>query len=340
MARRIARLLLFFLILPSSGAWALDDNVLSAAKKEGVVVWYTTQIPNPLVVSVKAAFEKKFGIKLQFVRSNSTEIALRVLNEARAGSPQADVYDGTTTAEALKQEGLALKWLPDEAKLFPADYVDPQGYWVATNFYLITAAYNTKLVPADKAPRSWDDLLQPQWRGQMVWGGTPSVSGGAGFVGVALKELGQQRAQAYLQKLAQQKIASIGAAARVVIDQAISGEYPIALQIFPEHAIESAAQGAPIKWIPMKPAMTAIVSTTGIVAGAPHPNAAKTLLDFLISEDGQRLYREAFYIPANPKVAPKDPDFQPGKNPAVFLTPAEAAFQMPKWMDLYNRYFR
>ena len=327
-------------LLSATSAWAIDAQTIAAAKKEGTVVWYTTQIPDPLVLSVKAGFEQKYGIKLQFVRSNSTEIALRVLNEARAGRPQADVYDGTTTAEALKKEGLAMKWLPDEAKSFAADYVDPQGYWIATNVYLITAAYNTKMVPAAQAPRNWDDLLDPRWRGQMVWGATPSLSGGPGFVAVVLKELGPRRGEDYLQKLAKQAIAGIGAAARVVIDQAISGEYPIALQIFPEHAIESAARGAPIKWIAMKPAMTAIVSTTGIVADPPHPNAAKVLLDYLVSTDGQERYRDAFYIPANPKVAPRDPDFVAGKYPVVFLTPAEAAFGMSAWMDVYNRNFR
>jgi ABC-type Fe3+ transport system substrate-binding protein len=321
-------------------ASALDAQTLASAKKEGSVLWYTTQIPNPLVLSVKAAFEKKYGIKLDFVRSNSTQIALRVLNEARAGRPQADVFDGATTAEAIKSEGLALKWLPDDVESFPREYVDPQGYWVATNFYLITAAYNTKLVSPADAPRTWSDLLSPRWKGRMIWANTPSVSAGPGFVGVASKELGAARADSFLQKLAAQRITEIGASARMVIDQVITGEFAIGLQIFPEHAIEGAARGAPIAWIPMRPAMSAIVSTTGIVAHSPHPNAAKVLLDFLVSPEGQTLYRDAFYIPANPKILPKDPAFRRGSYEAVFLTPAEAAYDMETWVHTYNRLFR
>jgi ABC-type uncharacterized transport system YnjBCD substrate-binding protein len=114
-------------------ARAADAALIDAARKEGEVVWYTTQIINPLVLKVAEGFHAKYGVSVKYVRQNSTELALRLINEARAGRVEADVYDGTTTAETLKREKLALQWLPDAAKAFPADYVDPQGYWVATN---------------------------------------------------------------------------------------------------------------------------------------------------------------------------------------------------------------
>ena len=85
-------------------AHAADQALVAAAKKEGEVVWYTTQILDPLVLRMQDAFRKKYGIEIKPVRSNSTELAIRVSNEAKAGRVQADVYDGTTTAEALKRE--------------------------------------------------------------------------------------------------------------------------------------------------------------------------------------------------------------------------------------------
>ena len=108
---------------------AADAALIEAAKKEGEVVWYTTQILDPLVLRLQEAFREKHGIEIRPVRANSSEIALRVLNEGRAGKTQADIYDGTTTAEALKKEKLAMKWLPDNARELPPDYVDPDGYW-------------------------------------------------------------------------------------------------------------------------------------------------------------------------------------------------------------------
>ncbi len=212
------------------------------------------------------------------MRANATEIVLRLGDEARAGKTRADIYDGTTVGEALKRHGLAEHWLPEEASTFPSDYRDPDGYWVAQNFYIITAAFNTNLVPSGREPKNWDDLLDRKYRGQIAWAGSASVSAGAGFVGIVLKQLGNEKGRAYLGKLARQKIAAIDAAARVVVDQLIAGEYALGLQIFPEHADESAAKGAPVKWIAMEPGMSAIVSTTGIVKSPPHPNAARLFL--------------------------------------------------------------
>ena len=162
---------------------------------------------------------------------------------------------------------------------------------------------------------------------------------GAGFIGTAIKELGEERAREYLKKLALQKPAPIGAAARVVIDQVIAGEYAIALQSFPENAIFSASKGAPVKWIPMKPTMTGIVSTVGVLANSPNPNAAKLLVEYMLEEEGQKLYRDTFYIPAHPKVPPLEAELTPGKNKVTHLTPTEVEAAMPKWMAIFKELF-
>ena len=339
MARRHFIALCASLVLGAPVARAADAALIAAAKKEGEVVWYTTQILDPLVLRMQAAFARKYGVEIKPVRANSTEIALRIRNEGIAGRVQADVYDGSTTAEALKQEKLALKWLPEIARDLPADYVDPEGYWVATNYYINTAAFNTDLVKPGTEPKHWNDLLEPRFKGQIVWGNSVSVSAAAGFVGTVIKHLGDDKAMDYLRKLSAQKIASVGASARVVIDQTIAGEYAVSLQIFPEHAAGGAAKGAPIRWIPMAPVMAANVSTTGITAGAPHPNAAKLLLEYLISEEGQVIYRDAQYSPAHPKVPSIDPELRPGKHPVVFVTPREAMDALPGWVKVFKDLF-
>ena len=84
----------------------------------------------------------------------------------------------------------------------------------------------------------------------------------------------------------------------------IAGEYSIALQIFNNHAVISAAQGAPVTWIPMNPA-TGILSVFSVTEGAPHPNAARLFVDYLVSADGQKLFRDADYLPVDPAVPPK-----------------------------------
>jgi iron(III) transport system substrate-binding protein len=135
------------LSLPAGSARAADAALVAAAKNEGEVVWYTTQIISQLVRPVSAAFEKKYGIKVRSTRANSTELSVKIINESRAGKPQSDVFDGTSTVVPLKKEGYVLRWLPDPAEAYPAQYKDPEGYWVANNLFFLTPGFNTSLVP-------------------------------------------------------------------------------------------------------------------------------------------------------------------------------------------------
>src|ERR1700731_4096553 len=114
MRRNISRcaaiLATFALLLSAAPLRAADPALIDAAKKEGQATWYTTEIIDQLVRPAAAAFEKKYGIKIDYVRANTEGISLRVLNEARAGQILADVIDGTTTSIILEKGGYILKW--------------------------------------------------------------------------------------------------------------------------------------------------------------------------------------------------------------------------------------
>src|SRR5258708_14219671 len=116
-------------MLCATPASAADPALIVAAQKEGQVTWYTTQIVNQCGRTVMDAFQRRYGIRVNFVRADSVELAARMLNEAQAGRLQADVFDGTATAPALKRSGLALKWLPDRARQWAKEYRDPDEYW-------------------------------------------------------------------------------------------------------------------------------------------------------------------------------------------------------------------
>ncbi|MEA2993202.1 MAG: iron(III) transport system substrate-binding protein [Alphaproteobacteria bacterium] len=331
----------FAFCLGAPAAFAADAALIEAAKKEQEVVWYTTQIINQLVRPAAAAFEKKYGIKVLYTRANTTDTALKIINESRAGRPQVDVFDGTTGVEPLKKEGYVLKWMPDTVKDYPAAYKDAEQYWVATNLYILTPGFNTSLVPKGTEPRTLQALLDPKWRGHMAWGATPSSSAAPGFIGTVLKEMGDEKGMAYLRELSKQKIAGIGSSAREILDQVIAGEYSIALQIFNHHAVISAKKGAPSAWIPMEPA-TGVLSVISVHKNAPHPNAAKLLVDFLTSREGQQIYQAAEYLPADPAVPALDPSLKPedGKFRAVFFTPQETNDKMEQWKKIFDDVFR
>ena len=325
-----------------SVANAADATLIAAAKREGEVVWYSTQIISQLVRPVTAAFEKKYpGIKVRSTRANATETAVKILNEGKAGRIQADVFDGTTTVVSLKQAGYVLKWLPDASKDYPDDLKDPEGYWIANNIFIITPAFNTGLVPRGSEPKTYQDLLDPKWRGKMAWNGFPTPSGIGGFVGTVLAEMGEEKGRAYLRELAKQNIAPLPGSAREVLDHAIAGEYAIALQIFNHHAVISAKKGAPVDWIKMEPA-TGNLSTISVLKNAPHPNAAKLLADFIISKEGQEVFRAADYITAHPQVPASVPTLKPkeGNFRVRFFTPEQTEENMPKWKQVSDEIFR
>ena len=201
---------IFAASLAASYAHAADPALVEAAKKEGEVFWYTTQIISQLVRPVTAAFEKKYGIKVLSTRADSTEVAVRVISETQAGRTQSDVIDGISTVVPLKRAGYVLKWTPDAAKSYPAQYKDADGYWVANNLFFLTAGFNTSLVPRGTEPRTYEALLDPKWRGKMAWSTSPTSSGGPGFIGTVLTEMGEAKGMAYLRELSKQKIANIG----------------------------------------------------------------------------------------------------------------------------------
>ena len=332
-------LLLLALARPAPAA---DPALVAAAQKEGEVVWYTTQIISQLVRPMIAAFEKRYpGIKVAAVRANATDTAIKLLNEGKAGRVQADVFDGTVTVVPLKKAGLVMRYMPDSAKALPAGYADKDGYWVSTNLYVNTPGYNTSLVPKGSEPRTLAALLDAKWRGHMAWGSTESNSAGPGFIGTILAEQGEEKGMAYLKELAKQKLVNINLSAREILDQVIAGEYPLALQIFNHHAVISAAKGAPVDWIKLEPA-TGVLSTVSVTKDAPHPNAGKLLVDFLVSKEGQAVYRDADYLPSDPAVPAKVPALIPeiGKFHAHFFTPEATEAGMPHWMTIFRELFR
>lgn len=320
---------------------AADPALIEAAKKEGEVVWYTTQIIAQLVRPMSAAFEKKYGIKVRSTRANSTELSVKIINESRTGKPQSDVFDGTSTVVPLKKEGFVLQWLPDPAKAYPAQYKDPEGYWIANNLFFLTPGFNTALVPKGTEPLDYQALLDPKWRGKIAWSTSPTSSGGPGFIGTVLTEMGTESGMIYLRELSKQGIANIGSAAREVLDQVIAGEYLLALQIFNHHTVISAKKGAPVDWIKMEP-VTGTLSVISVHKNAPHPNAAKLLVDFITSSEGQDIFRAAEYLPADPAMPALTPSLKPdeGRFRTHFFTPEQTEDNIVAWKKVYDDLFR
>ena len=323
-------------VVVAGPATAADQALIEAAKKEGSVTWYTTLIVNQMARPAVDAFEKKYGIKVNYIRNDSQDIMLRVQAEARNGKVLADIYDGVSGVGIYKRDNLLEKWLPDVARSLPPQYYDREGYWIGTSLYLQAFSYNTDLVKKGSEPKTLEALLDPKWKGQMAISGSSSTTGVGGFVGHVVTKMGEDKGIEYLGKLAQQKIAVLQVSTRQVMDQVIAGEYQIGVQTLTHHAAFSSTRGAPVDWVPTEDAMGALL-ILGLFKG-PHPNAGKLLIDFLMSDEGQTLFRDADYIPVSPNVAARQARLKPdGVNfRAKIFTPEEIDDQQPRWMKIFQ----
>jgi len=336
-----AGLILLATALASARAQAADPALVAAARNERKVVWYTTLIVNQAIRPLKAAFERTYpGIELQFARADESPTAAKIMAEAAASRVQADVFDGISNMVPLKRAGIAAPFVPPAAALYPADMKDKDGYWQAILLYVFTPGINTTLVAKAAAPKTYQDLLDPKWRGRMAWN-PGSIAGAHGFVGNILMSMGEARGMEYLRALAAQRVVNIEASSRAILDQVIAGEYPLGLMMFNHHAVISAQKGAPSEWLAMEPVPVAF-DAVGILKAAPHPNAARLLVDFLTSEDGQKVLQQADYLPAMPRVPAMKSGLRPedGGFKATYFRPDDVYDRIPGWIKVVGELFK
>jgi ABC-type Fe3+ transport system substrate-binding protein len=281
-----------------------EQLLIEGAKPEGQVVFYSGMIQNQAVRPLLDGFHKKYPFLTGTNwRATPEEIFAKATAEARANNRVADVIEGTGIGEMATGAGLAETYRPAILDEYPETYRDPSRRWTVTNLYYYGVAYNTKLVPADSAPKTFEDLLDPKWKGKMAWRvGDPT--GGELFIANLLSAWGEDKAMAYLQKLKDQKIINFGAgSARTLVDRVMAGDYPMALNIYANHPLISAEKGAPVATQLLAP-VASTAATMVLVKGAPHPFSAMLFIDYILSEEGQKILASAEYYPAKPSVPP------------------------------------
>jgi ABC-type Fe3+ transport system substrate-binding protein len=336
--------LLMILVLLARGATAAepDPALIEAARKEGTLVWYSTLIINQIVRPMVAAFEAKYpGIKVDYSRSASSDVALKIVNEARARRVQSDIFDGSNTVFLLRDPRLVTPYTPKAVESWPAELKSKDGTWTALNIFYWTSAYNTNLVKPEDVPKTYEDLLDPKWKGKIAWTYDLTPGGPPGFVHNILSTMGQEKGMAYLRTFAEQQPVTIPGAQRVVLDHVISGEYPLCVMILNYHAAISMKAGAPVQWLKMEPVLQTmgLVSITG---NPPHPNAARLMVEFMLSEEGQKILADNDYIPAHPHVPARIAELKPdaGGFKVNLVTPEMVRDQAPEWVATYKELFR
>ena len=315
--------------------------LVEGARKEGKITWYTSLIVDQVVRPVKDAFEKEYPfLQIEFFRGNSERLVQRMFAEYQAKKYEVDIADGTVTAPMVKQAGYLQRFYSPHLAEYPAELKDPQGFWAVSNLYFFSLGYNTRMVKPNEVPKTYEDLLHPRWKGQMMWS-TSRGSGAPMMIGNLFQTMGQEKARAYLQKLKGQNVAKTTASNRQLLDLVIAGEYPMALHIFNHHAHISKTAGAPVDWYALEPA-SATINTISPVTRSPHPHATMLLIDFILSEKGQRVFQAVNYLPSHPKVPAKQPDLKPGGGRfkrALYFTPDSQLNEGNAWVEYFENNF-
>jgi iron(III) transport system substrate-binding protein len=278
-----------------------QQMLIEGAKKEGEVVLYSALIVNQMLRPLTAGFMKKYPfVKMSYWRADSEQLVPKLSAEARANSAVADVFEGSGGGEIAVEAGLTLPFNSPELAAYPKMYLDPKRHLAPTRLSYFSLAYNTKLVPAEKVPKTYEALLDPQWKGKMAW---PYANTGRYLFLINLRTAwGEDKAMAYFKKLSEQKIINFASgSARTLVDRVIAGEYPIAINIYAHHPLISAAKGAPVNSQLLDPVPSA-AGTVAAVKASRHPHAAMLLVDFMLSKEGQEIMSKAHYFPARPDV--------------------------------------
>jgi iron(III) transport system substrate-binding protein len=282
-----------------------QQRLIEGARKEGQVTVYSSMIADQALRPILNGFEAKYPfVKPQYVRDDPPQQLQKVMAEARAGRMVVDVLESTGLEVPVRAAGIDQPFWSPEVEAYKPERRDPNNYWAPTRFSYLGACYNTNLVKPGEAPKSFEDFLDPKWKGKIAWSST--VIGAMLFITGVRNNMGEERALAYLQKLAKQDVAPIASANRVVVDRVMAGEHALCLDSFLHHPIISARKGAPVAPLPLDPVLT-VVSSVMLPKAPPHPHAAMLFIDYLLSKEGQGKLQSADYFPAHPEV-PASPD--------------------------------
>ena len=275
-----------------------DAKIIEAAKKEGAVSYYTTMTLSQSK-KVVDAFQNKYPfITPELFRGGGDEVLNRIQNEARGGLYAWDVVstrgDSVLTFEQSK---LITPYRSPESRFIDKDMVDDDGYWTAYYVNPYVLGYNTRMVTKDEAPKSYEQLLDPKWKGKKI-----SIDDSAyGFLAGLIRAWGKEKAVDYFRKLAaQEPVVMRGNTNRVQLTMA--GEYYLIIAYAPTIQRETSKQH-PIDWVPLEP-VPVQVNPMMLAAKAPHPNAGKLFIDFLQSKQGQKMLVGFRRIPVREDVEP------------------------------------
>lgn len=332
-------LLLSALALAPLRARAADNATIEAARKEGALA-VADAAPGENFQKFMAAFRAKYPFldtATGFYSAPTGRVLSRVNAEIDAKRLSFDVMLAANLAAwvDMTRAGKIARYNSPEYAAYPADAKDP-GHFAAAQAIGVIMAYNKNKLDAGQAPKSWRDLLKPEFAGRQI--AMQNAASGTQFNQLYL--LQQTLGLDYIKQLSAQRPVVMATSAQIV-DALARGEIKVAATLDHWRAFEPSAVQAGIVGVYPTEGMPLTLAPVGILTNAPHPNAARLFLDFILSHDGQELLDTKLYgmYSMRPDVPPP-----PGQKPLADthpLLPADreayikASANFPRFFEEY-----
>ena len=296
-----------------------EKKLVEGAKTESEMVWYTnTGLEN--ANRYIQAFKKAYPFtNPQVWRAKTRQVIQRVIAEANAGRNVVDVIKPSTDLfPALLEKNIIGRYETPLRAIYPAH--SKGNYFTNMNYAFRVFAFNPRKVARKDAPKSWEELLQPRWKGEILFDESSLEE-----VMSLLVAWGREKTVNYFNRLSQQQLL-IRVGRDTTTQMMMAGEAPLAVTTYAYNNESLRASNAPVDWVAEDLIPTLIYPLT-MARHAPHPYSAALFYDFLISEQGQQLIAKEGRVVAHPKVEPIYPRMKELQNllgtPRVQLNTAE-----------------
>lgn len=263
---------------------------LASAAEKGRLMVYTS-MKETLIGSLRDGFAKKYpGIKFDYYSAGAGKLMAKIAAERQSRRIATDVLWTSEVPDfyQLKSQGLLQKYKSPEAKYVVSPVVDHDYEFTPARLGTLGIAYNTSRVA--KAPKTWDDLLGPEFKDGFAVA-NPALSGTA-MVSIAMIE--ENLGWEYIEKL-KANGAKIGQGSGQVVDDTASGDLKACIAV-DYITIDKIRKGATLGFV-YPPEMLVIPSPVAIIKGTPNLKAAQLFVDFLLSVEGQSIISSNYTLP-------------------------------------------
>ena len=266
-----------------------EAKLIAGAKSEGALTIYVS-MAEPDVRRLLNAFEKRYGIKTTLFRAGKDQVLQRVINEARAGRNTVDfIHNPSPEMEALHREKLLQEVRsPALRNVIPAA-IPAHREWVGGRMYIFVQLYNTTKVKPEELPKTFNDLLDPRWKGRLGI----EAKEGEWFATLA-KEMGEERTVKLFRDISSTNGLMVRNGNSLLKNLVVAGDVPFAVTMYSYLADQAKREGAPLNYVALDP-VVAYTDGMAVAKNAPHPNAAVLFYDFIFTE-GEQLLTEIQHV--------------------------------------------